>query len=272
MTKKKNLPKIMLPKVDIVFKMLFGDKRNSDILIGFLETILEKKINKVQLLDPINKKQSKDDKLSVLDVKAELEAGEIIDIEMQIRNIPEMRHRITYYSAGMIAEQVGRRGRYLDIKPAISIIIVAQSLILESQKCHNVFLMLEKEELFPFNNLQEIHILDLSRIANEKNERLSDWLKFINSEEEEEFMALAQKSNILKFAFEELKAMSANANRQRKMRYEARLKMQRDIWSIEDGAEQRGMERGMQQRTQEILAFLNSGHSLEEANKKFSFS
>ncbi|MCL1948053.1 MAG: Rpn family recombination-promoting nuclease/putative transposase, partial [Chitinivibrionia bacterium] len=87
---KDNLPKILPPKNDIVFKMLFGDDRNVNILMEFLEAVLEKKINEVQILNPINKQNRKDDKLSILDVKAKanLENGEIIDIEMQARNVP----------------------------------------------------------------------------------------------------------------------------------------------------------------------------------------
>jgi predicted transposase YdaD len=53
------------------------------------------------------------------------------------------------------------------------------------------------------------------------------------------------------------------------MLYEARLKEQRDIWSIEDGAEQRGRQAGRQELKQEMLNFLRSGHTLEEAEKHF---
>jgi predicted transposase/invertase (TIGR01784 family) len=274
------LPEILPPKDDMVFKMLFGDKRNTKILVAFLEAILETKINDVALIDPILKKENEDDKLSILDVKAELENGEIVDIEMQARNLPDLRQRITYYSAGMIREQIGNSGKYTEIKPVISIIIVAKSLILESEKCHNVFSMLEKDEHFPFNNLQEIHILDLSRIEKEKNETLSDWLRFINSEKEEDFMRVAQKDKTIKLAFGELKILSADKSK--KMIYEAKLKQQRDIWSITDYAEkqvkvarqegrQQGMQEGRQQERQEIFAFLEDGHSLEEAKKKFAF-
>ncbi|MDR0303391.1 MAG: Rpn family recombination-promoting nuclease/putative transposase, partial [Chitinispirillales bacterium] len=245
MTEKDNLPKILPPKNDIVFKMLFGDQRNEKTLIALLEAVLEKKINKVQLLNPINKQKNEDDKLSVLDVKARLDNEEVIDIEMQVRNVPEFRSRISYYSAQMLVEQIGNAGKYLNIKPVISIIIVEHSLIFESEKCHNIFSMLEKEELFPFNDLQEIHILDLSRIKNEKDKPLANWLEFINSESEEEFMSAAQKDKAIGTAFNELKALSAD--KEQRMRYESRLKMQRDIWSFEDAAERKGRQEGRQE-------------------------
>ena len=32
--------KILLPKVDVIFKLLFGDNRNKEILIDFLQSVL----------------------------------------------------------------------------------------------------------------------------------------------------------------------------------------------------------------------------------------
>jgi predicted transposase/invertase (TIGR01784 family) len=260
--------KIMSPKVDIAFKMLFGDKRNVKILTAFLEVVLGKKIKDVVLLDTTVKAESSDEKFGVLDVKAELANGEKIDIEMQARNTAELRYRISYYSDKMLTEQLGSGDKYSELKPVISIIIVKNTLISESKKCHNVFSMLEKEEHFPFDGLKEIHILDLSRIGQEKNESLANWLEFIRSETEEEFMAVAQKDKVIKLAFGELKVLSAD--KKRKMLYEARLKEQRDRWSFEDEARRKGMQEGRQEGVRELLALLESGVSLEEAKKKFT--
>jgi predicted transposase/invertase (TIGR01784 family) len=297
-SKKENGFDILPPKVDVVFKMLFGDKRNIEILTAFIEAVLDKKINNVLLLDTTIKKKSPNDKSGIVDVKVELGNGEIVDIEMQARNVSEFRSRISYYSAGMLVEQIGRGGKYSDIKPVISIIIVAQSLIIESNKCHNIFLMLEKDEKFPFNDLQEIHILDLSRIKREENERLSNWLEFINSEKEEEFMTVSQKDEKIKLAYGELKVLSAD--KKRRMAYEARLREQRDVWAFEDAARlegiregrqegiregrqegiregrqegilegrQEGIREGRQERTREILALWEQGIPLSEAKKK----
>jgi predicted transposase/invertase (TIGR01784 family) len=264
------IPKILLPKVDVIFKTLFGSEKNSEYLISLLEAVLRKKIEKVELLNPAIRQMTKEDKLSILDVKTRLADGEVVDIEMQIKYLPEMRNRITYYSAGMIKEQIGSGDDYSELKPAISIIIVAESLILESKKCHNVFSMLEREEHIPFNDLQEIHILDLSRISRETNEPLSDWLKFINSEDEEDFMKVARKNKVIKAAYDDLKVISAD--KQQRIIYEARLKQQMDNRSAINGAMREGVQRGEQKRTLEIFAFLKSGHSLEEAEKKFSFA
>ena len=50
MNKINNSDFIMKPKNDYVFKRIFGDERNSDILISFLESVLKIHILKVNIL------------------------------------------------------------------------------------------------------------------------------------------------------------------------------------------------------------------------------
>ncbi|MCL2845445.1 MAG: hypothetical protein FWE23_08350 [Chitinivibrionia bacterium] len=51
------------------------------------------------------------------------------------------------------------------------------------------------------------------------------------------------------------------ANEEQRIRYEARLKMQRDIWSFEDAARR--------ERTLEIVKLLKRGHSVDEIERAF---
>ncbi|MDR3013652.1 MAG: Rpn family recombination-promoting nuclease/putative transposase [Chitinispirillales bacterium] len=275
MSQSDKLPKILPPKSDIVFKMLFGDERNVDLLISLLEAILNVKIDSVTLLDTVLKPEHIDDKKCILDVKAELSGGERINIEIQVKNIKEMRSRITHYNNRLVAEQIGDSGDYSAIKPAISIIIIDYPLIHESEKCHNVFSMLEKDEHFPFNDLQEIHILHLCRIDMEKMPKVADWLSFISSDKEEDFMILAEKNQTLSRAFERLKVISADE--ESRIIYEARLKEQRDTraeistarWEGKIEGKIEGRIEGKIEAAQEMIQFLKSGHTLEEAEKMF---
>jgi predicted transposase/invertase (TIGR01784 family) len=260
--------------MDVVFKLLFGDERNVDLLISLLEAILKVKIDSVTLLDTVLKPEHLDDKKCILDVKAALNGGDRVNIEIQVKNIKEMRHRISHYNSRLAVEQIGDSGDYSAIKPAISIIIVDYPLIHESEKCHNVFSMLEKDEYFPFNDLQEIHILHLCRIDAEKMPQVADWLSFISSDKEEEFMLLAEKNKTLSRAYERLKVISADE--ESRIIYEARLKALRDQRAVENTARQEGEEKGRIEgkieAAQEIFNFLKSGHSLEEAEKRFAKS
>jgi len=252
------IPEILLPKVDVVFKMLFGSERNIRFLESFLGAVLGKKVFDVKLLDSKLRQETEEDKLGILDIKARLENGEVVDIEIQVRPFEEMRKRVSFYSSGMITEQLRSAGKYSSIKPAISIIIVAKTLVPESKKCHNVFKMLEVEEHFPFDDLQQIHILDLSRIDREIDELLSDWLSFINGEKKEDFMVVAAKNDVIREAFNELKVISADDDQRRL--YESRLKLQRDNWARQDEAR----DKGRKEERQEILALFEKGLSLAE--------
>jgi len=267
------LPKILPPKNDFVFKALFGDKRNVNTLIAFLDVVLKKKIKKIDFCDPINKQRSEADKLSILDVKVELDDGEIVNVEMQSRYFKDMRKRITHYSCELITDQLGSGDDYGMIKPVISVAVVKKSLIKESRKCHNVFSMLEEEEKFEFNGLQKIHILDLSRIKTEKNETLADWLTFIDSEKEEDFMKVAKKNEAINLAFEELKALSNN--KEQRMLYQARLRMLRDgraeLKDEFEKGEKRGIQKGkaegITEGMQKVFLLIDQGYTPAQAKK-----
>ncbi len=84
---KKNLVNL---RVDYAFKRLFGVEGNEDILIGFLNAVLQSSIDEeitsLHLDDPHLPREQKDDKLSILDLRATLNSGIKINIEIQVRD------------------------------------------------------------------------------------------------------------------------------------------------------------------------------------------
>ena len=76
-----NLPELLSPKVDIIFKLLFGDERNKDLTIKFISAVLGYKDGELENIffrDTHLKRENTDDKLEVLDIKAKLSNGNII--------------------------------------------------------------------------------------------------------------------------------------------------------------------------------------------------
>lgn len=260
-----NLPELLSPKVDIIFKMLFGDERNKDLTIKFISAVLGYKdgeLEDISFYDIHLKQESINDKLEILDIKAKLSNGNVVDIEMQARSIPDIRNRISYYKSNMITEQIGDGSSYSELKPVKSIIVADFDFIPESEKCHTIFQMLEKDEHFPFNDLEEIHVLNLKKLSKLTDESLLCWLKFINSESKEDFMQLAKSNPVFEKAVSALSVMSADKSN--RMLYEARLKEWRDNKSRIDGAWVEGKVEGIQ----EVFALWQSGLSLEEAQKR----
>jgi predicted transposase/invertase (TIGR01784 family) len=121
--------------------------------------------------------------------------------------------------------------------------------------------MLEETEHFPFNDLLEIHVLNLERLSSEEG-KLADWLWFLKAEDEEEFKMVAEKNPVIQEAYCKLQVMSEDeANR---MLYEARLKAQRDEYSRIQGAHQKGLEKGLEKGQNMVLELMRAGYSAEQ--------
>ena len=87
---KKNI-KLLDPKMDIVFKMIFGNTKYPEIAVSLLNSILypsslTSKIINLKIENPILVGQTPEDKISILDVKVTTNIGEIINIEIQLKN------------------------------------------------------------------------------------------------------------------------------------------------------------------------------------------
>jgi predicted transposase/invertase (TIGR01784 family) len=109
--------------------------------------------------------------------------------------------------------------------------------------------MLEVEEYFPFNELMEIHVLNLRRVPTDEDNKLVNWLRFIGAGSEEEIKMVAERDEVIKEAYCKLQVMSEDeANR---MIYEARLKAQRDEYSRIQGALREGREKGWKEGQEE---------------------
>ena len=104
------------PKVDIVFKRLFGTPANADLLIDLLNAVLgfppERAVTDVEIVNRFNEKEALDDKLSILDVKARDAAGRQFNVEMQVLPHGAYPKRIVYYLAKLHQQQL-REGRAL---------------------------------------------------------------------------------------------------------------------------------------------------------------
>ena len=111
------------PKVDYAFKRVFGDERNSEILIHLINAILglSEPIVSVEILNPFNERDFTEEKLTVLDIKARDQLGRLINVEMQLLLPQQFRGRILYYWAGLYRQQLGEGDGYERLRPAVSI-------------------------------------------------------------------------------------------------------------------------------------------------------
>ena len=76
------MPYLLSPKVDFVFKKIFGNENHPNILISFLNAVMKPKdlIKTVEIRNSDIEKEHIEDKYSRLDIKAITNNGEHINI------------------------------------------------------------------------------------------------------------------------------------------------------------------------------------------------
>jgi len=189
-------PKILLPKVDVIFKLLFGDKRNEEILIDFLNSVLDLpdgEYESISLDDTHLKREDMDDKLGIVDVRLTTTSGKIIHIEIQILEQDDFPERVTYYNAKMLVSQL-RSGDDYKFRKTISIAIADFDMV-DSPKYHHKFRWNDNDDV-NFTDVAEINTLELQKIpVQSDNTKKYDWLQFLKAEREEEFDMLAERNS-----------------------------------------------------------------------------
>ncbi len=147
------------PRIDIVFKKLFGVEENKDLLISLINSIVSKEdqVADIILLNPYNVQNFKQDKLSILDIKAKGLDGKRFNIEIQISDEADYDKRALYYWAKLYSEQLKTGQDYAFLAKAIGIHILNFTSIPQARNYHNVFHITEKENGFAYFKDLELH-------------------------------------------------------------------------------------------------------------------
>ena len=228
----------LLPvKSDFVFKLIFGDQRNIDLLAAFLRSVLDipvEEYDRLTIVDPHIKKEEEDDKYGILDVKIHTSSGSIVHVEIQLRVFSDLAARTIYSQSKMITEQMSSGMEWSTIKRTITIIITDDIFISKGDKYHNQFRYRTKDGL-EFSSLSEINTLDLGKLPPDDDcTDLWYWMKFIKSDDEEVLDVMATKSPQMKKAVAVLRELSADERT--RMLYENRERARRDFESIKRDA------------------------------------
>jgi len=233
--------------IDFAFKFIFGSEENKDILIDFLNATIknEQTIEDLTILNPFNLKNHVDDKLSILDVKARLENGNYVNVEVQLVNQKDMKNRTLYYWSRMYAEQLQEGEKYYKLEKTITINIMNFVLLEETKKYHTTYHLKEDEEGFQLTDLMEIHMIEVPKIINSEqklDDKLVDWLLFLEDPDNKNMEVLTMKNPKIKKAMSVLEFI--NSDREARELYEAREKDLRDRLGQIAFAREEGREEG----------------------------
>ncbi len=112
-------------KNDIAFRKIFGNENKKEILISFLNAVLElpkgKKIVKIEIKNPFQLPEIKDLKSSILDVKVTDERNIWYIVEMQVEESDGFDKRVQYYTAKQYSSQIEVGEDYPKLKQVIFI-------------------------------------------------------------------------------------------------------------------------------------------------------
>jgi predicted transposase/invertase (TIGR01784 family) len=231
---------------DYVFKRIFGDQHNSDILAAFLMAALglpEEEFDHLTIVDPHLKRKFGGDKESVLDVRLRLKSGEIINIEIQARIIRDLRKRIAFTSAKLLSEQLKRGQDYHLLKRVVCIVICDGILLPDEPDYYNRYRLRNVRTGSEFTDVQEIAILEPGKLPGEPDGGdLFNWGRFFKAKSPGE-LAMAGKTD---FAIGKAAAlvMELNEDEAERMLADARWKWQMDQAARERYRYRKGLAKG----------------------------
>ena len=173
----------IIPCVDIAFKKIFGVDENKDLLISLINSIVgpDDQVADVTILNPYNAKNFGNEKLSILDIKAQGIDGKRFNVEIQISDEGNYDKRALYYWGKIYTEQLKTGDSYGVLKKSIGIHILNFISIPDSTKYHNVFQLREKEDGFQYFDDLELHTVELKKFSGAGSEKLEDLMSKIQS-------------------------------------------------------------------------------------------
>ena len=272
------------PKNDYVFKKIFGEKGNEDILKSFINAILRGNpvIKELELLNTEYPKEGVITKGCQFDILAKTDNNITINIEMQYRRNSNIKDRIIYYSDRLNVGEY-KIGQKYGEKKVISIWIFAENLTEREEPISEIFPCFkenknDKWEVFTEN--KRIIIFELKKYKTTDynyKDILTNWVNFLQKTEYLENNPLKIKNKELDKAIEKLEYMSKK-NEERHI-VDSLKDYERDYYNDTKTAKEEGIEEGLKEKSIEIAKNMlkdnvdiniiskYSGLSVEEINK-----
>ena len=185
---------------DYVFHAVFGrdTAESKGALMEILNIILARKqdpIRAIVIKNPIETPEREMEKGTVMDIKAETDAGELLNIEMQANSFGFYQSRALFYGGRLVNSSLQGGEKYDKMRKSIVVSIIDGKLFPELELCHNIFAVREKNSGLLLSDRVEFHFLELEKIDVTKPvrsltevERLGAYLKYAGDEEYQDYV------------------------------------------------------------------------------------
>ena len=175
------------PKNDLAFKKIFGNKHHKNILISFLNSVLdfkdEKEIVDVELANPYQVPKIPELKETILDINATNKDCQSFIVEMQKKDLGDFTKRSLYYTSKAYVSQLPKGQDYTILKKVYFIGILNFN-IFENKNYISRHLIINQETNTQDLDDFEFSFIELPKFNKELHELssiLDKWIYFIKN-------------------------------------------------------------------------------------------
>ena len=243
-------------KNDVIFQTFFARKGNEEFLIDFLNALLNKNIQKIEIREEVNlERLTREEKGGRLDLQAKLEDGTIVSIEIQIRDEGNFKERTTLYAGKVEARETKKGTDYEDISQIIMINILGFNLLDVDDYISETAIVLDKHRNYEVLDGIKWYFIELPKFRKTNpnmNEKINQWLAFIDDNNKELVDMAENKNETLKKARIEMNHLAGDAEIRRLA--ELREKWEMDRISAINHATKIGKEEGKKELDKQLEA------------------
>ena len=174
-------------KTDFAFKKVFGSEGSKDILLSFVNAVIDfegHRVESLEILSPYQIPLIAGMKDSYVDVKARLDCGTYVIIEMQVLNVEGFEQRILYNAAKSYSTQIVSGEEYADLMPVVALTITDFIMFSSLSEVRSEYRMKEVKHMREYNGDIRLIFYELPKFKKniEELETLEDkWLFFVQS-------------------------------------------------------------------------------------------
>jgi predicted transposase/invertase (TIGR01784 family) len=211
------LPRLLDPKLDVVFKMMFARAESRDILVALLTAVLRppSPIVEVTVQSPEVPHMALLDKDILLDLVVRLRDESVVDVEMQTEQHEGAMARALYYWARLASSELHPAEPYCCLRRVVVILLLGYRAF-PATPFHGIFDVRERASGTLLSDRLEIHTVELPRLAElgagerEAERELWQWAQFLNARDRHELEELATMNPIMERAKSILEELSAD--------------------------------------------------------------
>src|ERR1700722_19045095 len=244
--------KFLDPKNDFAFKRIFGTERNKDILVHFLNDMLEfsegEKIKDVSFLKLNQDPEIAYKKQSIVDVLCTDEKERKYIIEMQVARTAGFEKRAQYYAAKAYVGQINQGEAYPNLKEIIFIAITDFVMFPDKKEYKSDHVILDKKSFD--HNLKDfsfcfLELPKFTKTIDELTTHVEKWAYFFKHAVEtspEDLEKITASDLVISQAYKELNQFFWSEDELNV--YEREKKSQMDAKAMFDAATEEGLVKG----------------------------